>query len=245
MSSRSFRYVLKRKLAHPIERAPGPIARPRDAATLILVRRNADAVEVLMGRRSRKASFIPDAFVFPGGRVDPIDAAVAPATRLDEALIPHMAVGGSEARARMFAMTAVRETFEETGLLLVRPGDVGEPGEGRGSDTWLELRNRKLAPDLRPLDYVGRAITSPNSKIRFHARFFMADAKHCQGTLGGSGELSDLAWIPLDDAAKLPIVDVTEFMLGEIARLTAAPEDRARARPLFSYRNQVTYVRYG
>lgn len=242
---RSFRYVLKRQLAHPIERAPGPIARPHDAATLILTRRTTGGVDVLMGRRSRKASFIPDAFVFPGGRVDPIDADVTPATALDESLVPYMAVGGSAARARMFAMTAVRETFEETGLLLVQPGDVGEPGDGRGSDSWLALRNMKLAPNLQPLDYVGRAITSPNSKIRFHARFFMADAAHCQGTLGGSGELSELAWIPLDDAVNLPIVDVTEFMLGEIKRLTAAAEDRARARPLFSYRNQITYVRYG
>ena len=63
------------------------------------------------------------------------------------------------------------------------------------------------------------------------------------GRLGGSGELSDLAWYPVADAiARLPIVDVTEFMLHEVNRHAAG--ERAGA-PLFAYRRNVPYVRYG
>lgn len=230
---------MRRRLGHPRERPEGPPAKPRDAATLILVRENAGGPQVLMGKRSRKAAFIPDAYVFPGGRHDPEDQTAAPATPLD-APIAKMAVRGNRARAEGLAMTAVRETFEETGLLLARPGAVGEVDD----PTWREFREMAVAPDLARLRYVGRAITSPYSPIRFHARFFIARAEHSSGALGGSGELTDLRWVGIREALEeLPIVDVTEFMLGELARLLDAPARHTRT-PVFAYRLDKPFVRY-
>lgn len=235
-------YTLTRPLGHPRERPEGTPVRPRAAATLVIVREGAEGPEVLMGRRHRKAAFIPDAFVFPGGKVDTADKAARPAAPLAEHLPRYMAVRGSAETARALAMTAVRETWEETGLLLGRPGDVGEHEHG----TWRELRIERKAPDLSRLDYMGRAITSPFSPIRFHARFFMADAAHFEGTLGGSGELSDLHFTPVRRAlADLPIVDVTEFMLQEVERLWRERHDPHRKRPLFAYRLDRPFVKYG
>ncbi len=215
-------------------------ARPRDAASLILLREGKDGVEALMGRRLRRASFMPDHYVFPGGRIDASDARAKPASPLDPAVTGHMKVAGREARARALAMAAVRETFEETGLLLGEAGDVGPVGE----ETWRTIRDTGLAPALARLHYVGRAITPTASKIRFHARFFMADAEHVTGELGGSGELVDLHWTPLDAALRLPLADVTEYLLGEeIARQLAATGAARRLRAYFTHKHGRPYTR--
>lgn len=242
MSGKSRTYHHKRPLGHPRERPEGPPIRPRDAATLIVTREGSDGPEVLMGRRGRKARFIPDAYVFPGGKIDHADREAAPAADLPGHLPAHMAVRGQQQTARSLAMTAVRETWEETGLLLARPGDPGWIEHG----TWRAMREHGHAPDLSSLDYIGRAITSPFSKIRFHARFFIADAQEFRGELGGSGELSDLHFTPIERAlAELPIVDVTEFMLNEVMRLWRERPDPHRARPLFAYRLDRPFIKYG
>ena len=106
-------------------------------------------------------------------------------------------------------MAAVRETFEETGLLLAEPGDVGPVC----SPAWSAMRAHGVAPALHRLAYVGRAITPVPSQIRFHARFFVTDAQYTTGELGGDSELEDLHWCPLGELARLPTVDVQSFML--------------------------------
>jgi 8-oxo-dGTP pyrophosphatase MutT (NUDIX family) len=231
-------YTLSRRLGHPRERHEGKPVRPKDAASLIAVKDGKSGPEVLMGRRSRKASFIPDAFVFPGGRFDADDRSALPGSALD-APVSKMGVRGNAGLAIGLAMTAVRETYEETGLLLAQAGDVGNCQD----ETWQEMRQLGMAPDLARLSYLGRAITSPYSPIRFHARFFLARGEHLNGTLGGSGELSDLDWFPLSEATKLPIVDVTEFMLGEIARVMDEP-GAENHKPVFAYRLDAPFVRY-
>lgn len=214
--------------------------RPRDAATLILVRSARTGPEVLMGRRTGRHRFMPGAFVFPGGTVDPGDAHVAPARAMAPETLRHLARAGGERMAHALAMTAIRETFEETGLVLARAGDLGKTGDA----SWRAMKARGLAPDLGVLRYLGRAITPPESPIRFRARFLIADAEHAEGALGGSGELVNLRWVRLEAALSLPIADVTEFMLGELGRtLAAAPAERAR-RPLFRYRAGRAVITY-
>lgn len=133
-------------------------------------------------------------------------------------------------------VAAIRETFEESGLA------VGQYCEQTGS----------LLPDLKALQYLGRAITNTNRPIRYHARFFAADASHAHGTLQGNGELLDLCWIqPTEAIATLPLVDVTEFFLRELAMTVEGQAPRGPVRqgrrilsPLFRYRSEQAMVTY-
>ncbi len=90
----------------------GP-ARPRDAATLILLDRQGGEVRVLIGRRHMRHAFMPGKFVFPGGRTDPADSRIAVASPLhpgEEAKLTAGAGRTSIARARAIALSAIRET---------------------------------------------------------------------------------------------------------------------------------------
>lgn len=205
--------------------------KPRDAASLVLIDASGDEPRVLMGKRHAKMKFVPDAFVFPGGKLDPDDLKARPATPL----APTADFG---VKTQALAMAAIRETFEETGLILASPGDVGA-GSG---PSWAHFHQQGLAPRLDTLSCLARAITPASSPIRFHARFFAAAAADLQGKLAGSGELEELDWYPLTQALKLPIIDVTEFVLREVLAGHAATATRTRI-PLFSYRNDRPVIR--
>lgn len=211
--------------------------RPKDSGSLIVLRHQGEGLEVLMGRRARKAVF-GGVFVFPGGKVDPADRSVGFASDLAPEVLAR--ISKDRRRARGFSVAAVRETFEETGLLLAGAADVGATRH----ETWMDFAKRGIAPDLGKLGYVGHAITPAKRKARFNARFFFAWADDMSGELGGSGELSDLDFFPLSEALKLPLVDVTEFMLLEVQRRHAenlAPREKY---PFFSYRTDSPYIRY-
>lgn len=166
--------------------------RPVDAAGLVLLRQTKRGLEVLLGRRHARAGFLPGIYVFPGGRVEPMDCA-GPAL----GLAPAVAAGLARATrkpAEAFVRAALRETAEETGLTLA--------GEA-----------------LASVDFVCRAITPTYSRRRYNTRFLMADGAFVRGRLGGDGELEDLAWRPVTALDGLAIVDVTAFVLAEaIAR---------------------------
>ena len=208
---------------------------------MIVWRNGPDGAEVLMGRRSRRAAFVPDFFVFPGGRIDAADHAVRTATTLHPATVNRMGVRRNASLAEALAIAAVRETFEETGLLLAESGGVGEVPH----PAWAHWKARGLAPALHRLHYFGRAITSPISPIRFHARFFIARAEALQGELAGSGELAELGYYPVTEVlAHMPIVDVTEFMLNRATTYAAAPDRFNPITPVFSYKGEVPFVNY-
>lgn len=182
-----------------------------------------------MGRRPAKAVF-PEAYVFPGGRVDPSDAGVAPSGPLAPNVLADLQTHGgcTPALARALATAAIRETFEETGLLLAAPGDPGVP---HGS--WAAFKAQGIAPAHDRLRFLGRAITPTSAPVRFHARFFIADGDSVRGTVVGNGELSHLRWYRLEDARQLPAIDVTQFVLAEIV---AIERGQVRTAPFFRYR---------
>jgi 8-oxo-dGTP pyrophosphatase MutT (NUDIX family) len=201
--------------------------RPRDAATLILVR---DGREVLLGVRSAGHVFMPHMYVFPGGRVDPGDARVASPFGLAPIDERKLTRSVSAARARAIAMTAVRETFEETGLILGRK--VPSTPASR-SPHWRPVFDTGHVPALDRMRYVARAITPPGGVRRYDARFFLADAKHVSGQLQGNGELEDLRWVDLDHALELPLSPITELVLDLLAdRLRGARDSEDRI-PLY------------
>jgi 8-oxo-dGTP pyrophosphatase MutT (NUDIX family) len=210
-------------------------ARPRDAASLLIWRAQAQGLEVLMGRRGSRARFVPDVYVFPGGVLEPRDRRVS--ARLSAhpfRLSPGL--DGNPSLARALACAAVREVHEETGLQLRASVRLSVHG---GADAGTDPA---ALPDLSALRFLGRAITPTNSRMRFHARFFTAPVAAFMGELGGDGELSDLQWVGLDNPARLPMVDVTELMLSELAQqLSGAPHQPA----LLSYRGDQPRVRRG
>lgn len=197
--------------------------RPKDAATLILVRRDQAMPRVLMGKRSGRHDFMPDKYVFPGGRVDPLDGRVASLTELsaqEEQRLRYQA----RRIPRAFALTAIRETFEETGLVIGNSAEMPK----RAPDGWQPLYDMDIAPDLEHLRFIGRAVTPPYRPKRFDARFFMAEAEKVliddRPPLDGA-ELHDLQWVSLRDALDLDLPNVTRFMLAEIEERLAKKDD--------------------
>jgi 8-oxo-dGTP pyrophosphatase MutT (NUDIX family) len=193
--------------------------RPRDAATLILLDRSDNVPKVLLGKRHTRHVFFPGKFVFPGGGVDPTDKAMPAASALDpqaEMRLMQRFHKASPVRARALALAAVRETFEETGLLLGTEGEAPKVPPG----TWSEFARHKVLPDLRQIHFVGRAITPPGRVRRFDARFFTMEASavahRIEGVTGPDAELVELVWMPLTEAKQIDMPTVTRVMLEEL-----------------------------
>ncbi len=216
-----------------VEDGPGSgrTARPRDASTLVLVDRSGSEPRVLLGRRHERHAFMPNRFVFPGGRVDAADARMPIAAPLDAAserrLMEHVR-RPTRSRARALALTAIRETMEETGLLLGRKaaGALTAP-----SPAWSPFTEAGVAPDLSALEFVFRAITPPKRPRRFDTRFFLAERTAVSGELTGAvgpeSEFVELKWLTFAEAEKENLPSITKVVLAE----TAARIARGTARP--------------
>lgn len=211
---------------------------PRDAATLILYRLTPDGPRILMGCRSSGHDFMPNKYVFPGGRVDEEDA-IAPSLAELEAEDQRTLEIGAARAVRAFPLTAVREVFEETGLLVGRAAqDIANVPA-----SWTDYFAQGVAPHLSGFRFVGRAITPPMRHKRFDARFFMANADEAlidDRPPADSRELGDLRWFTLAEAADLDLPNITRFVISEIdARLRG----EAVVRPFHLYWTQAGHVR--
>jgi 8-oxo-dGTP pyrophosphatase MutT (NUDIX family) len=195
--------------------------RPRDAATLMLLDRSGDETRVLMGRRHAKHVFMPGKFVFPGGRTDPDDSRIAVAGRLHPDEEAKMTASGrlGPARARAIALSAIRETYEEAGLLIGRPAafETTKP-------SWRGFAVHGVSPSLEGLRYVARAITPPGRTRRFDTRFFAAWRESAAVELREGGphkELEELVWLPLAEARTADIPSITRIILDELQQRLA------------------------
>ena len=214
-------------------------ARPKDAATLVLVRRSRGGAEILMGRRKQNHVFMPNVFVFPGGRVDNADARIRTATELRDEIRDRLIKSCSERRARTLALSAIRETAEETGLLFGIRADIKQ--KENVAAAWRAFSQAGLAPALDTLDYVARAITPPGNPRRFHARFFFTDGSKAHGSLHGDGELAELAWIPIDGVKDLPTAWITRFVANEVKQRLDGHSAQDRPIPVIKFRQIVEY----
>src|SRR5882724_3367824 len=183
--------------------------RPRDAASLILLRGEGKSIEVLAGRRPRHAKFMPGVYVFPGGAIDPPDR------------IAWTIEAGAEvlgARLAQSARAALRETLEEAGVLIGRPAGwpSAPPVRSPIEEAYLE---RSLAAALDLLIYVGRAITPSHSPRRFNTWFFLGEGDHVFGEPAASEELEDLRWHPVGCTLLESFRDVTRFILARALAL--------------------------
>jgi 8-oxo-dGTP pyrophosphatase MutT (NUDIX family) len=214
-----------------------PNLKPRDSATLILVDRSGDVPKVLLGRRHERHRFLPGKFVFPGGRIEPGDRLMAAAAALHEhhaRKLMQRVRRPSPAKAAAFALAAVRETYEETGLMLGMRADGAlrvPPGP------WQAFAKAGIAPDLSAVHFIARAITPPRRPLRFDSRFFSADVsaivRRDDGFVGPDKELVELVWLPITQAQELDMPGITAVVLEELQDRIAAGMNHAHPVPLY------------
>ena len=212
-------------------RVPGARAvRPKNAATVMISRRDAKKPRVLMGRRHGGHSFMPDRWVFPGGRIDRGDYRAPAANELRHDVGAVFDAYLPAGRGRALALAAIRETWEEAGLLLAKPGP---PRPAAGS--WRTFVAQGALADLEALDVIARAITPPSVGKRFDTWFLLADAERLMSLerQADCGELEEIAWVDFDEAQALPLPTVTRMMLKEaVARM----DDQGRPKPFLRFR---------
>ena len=197
--------------------------RPADAASVLILDGNGADARVLMGRRSAAHAFMPEVYVFPGGRVDAADRRCRTRGALreaDEARLLAHTHRPSPARARAMAVAALREAREETGMAI-------------GA-----LEGDTLVPHLTPLRYVARAITPPGRSRRFDARFFACR----RSDIGDEGkpttdELEDVRWVPLAGARDaVPLARITAVIIDEMLDRLGRDPDLAADLPVPRHR---------
>ncbi len=201
----------------PMSATPIEPAEARHAATVVIVRPHTTRLsgcEVLLLKRTPRASFVAGAHVFPGGAVDNDDARIA---------------RGLLGSVNSFVVAAIRECFEEAGLLFAhrRNGVVISPEDrivwrrtlARGDQNFGELLEREdLVLDTAPLRYWSRWITPVGLPKRFDARFFLAPEPIGQHATPDETEITESGWFSPDEA--LRSADSGEMLLILPTRMT-------------------------
>lgn len=199
-------------------------AAPRPSATICLLRDGADGVEVLMGKRGSGAKFMADAWVFPGGRVDDIDRALA----------ADLVEGDNDPEQLPWIVTALRETVEELGIWLTDPPRA-EALEGRDVYEVLEARGQSFAADVR---YFANWVTPADLPIRYDARFFATIVDSAIDPIPDMAEIERAEWVRPADAILAAarrqwlIPFPTHVTLESLAKVSSAQEFLDRAAEL-------------
>ena len=202
-----------------------PGVKIRDAATMLVIDRTGRTPKVLLGRRHHDHKFMPGKFVFPGGRVELADRRMSAATPLDkrvEARLMKEVRYPSADKSRGFPLAAIREVFEETGLVLgVKRDAAMHPPNAE----WADFAKHGIHPDLAAVHFIARAITPPGRPRRFDTRFFAVDADaiaaHVDGVVTADTELVELVWLPIEETMQLDMPGITMAVLEELKIRTA------------------------
>jgi 8-oxo-dGTP pyrophosphatase MutT (NUDIX family) len=239
---------------------PETPAYPRPSSTLVLLRKGGDGLEVLLMKRSPRSGFIPGAWVFPGGTVDQEDGHPDLLARVDgispETARDRLQPATPQPPALAYWVTAIRETFEETGILLgsrVRshrgPGSVEElvsTASARsellaGQTTFGEvLTLLGVTPDAGSLEYIGHWLTPECEPRRYETRFFAAEAEPDARAIPHQKEMVDAVWLAPRAALSrnrdgdFPLALPTLFTLEELAPFQTPAEalENLRGRPV-------------
>ena len=209
--------------------SPAP---PRPAATIVLIRDAAAGLEACMVVRHHEIEFAAGALVFPGGRTEPSDAELA----------AELAAAGNDDALLPFKVAAIREAYEECGLLIARP---------RGGETFIEagrvqgldrtalfaalLERENLVPAAEALVAFARWITPAFLPKRFDTHFFLALAPPGQALAHDGREAVDSIWISPREALaergkRFKLLFPTERNLWKLARFDSAAAALAAAR---------------
>ena len=187
--------VRKTQLLH----TPRPPAAPRPAATVLLLRDGPQGLEVLMTRRSMTASFAPGAYVFPGGGIDALDADAA-----THAVAQRRASQSDLNLTR--AIAAIRESFEELGILLARHAngamatdhDVAQLDRKAPLAAQCQARHMRLAADQ--VFVLAHWITDRDLPRRFDVPFLVARMPEGQTPVADEAEQFEPVWVRPADA---------------------------------------------
>jgi glyoxylase-like metal-dependent hydrolase (beta-lactamase superfamily II)/8-oxo-dGTP pyrophosphatase MutT (NUDIX family) len=223
-----------------------PLA-PRPAATLALIRPGAAGLEVLMLQRTQSAVFLGGAYVFAGGALDAADG---------DARMLRRVTGLTEAQANQrlgvaagglaYWVAAVRECFEEAGILLLREQN-GELVDAKRAQALMPYRDQPFLAFLEKEDlyipadalaYCGHWITAPGRSRRFDARFFVALAPEGQDGSHDANETVHSLWIRPQEALErgerkeIELVFATQQTLRDLARFHDPREALAHAAAL-------------
>ncbi len=202
-------------------------ATPRLASTVLLLRKGADGPEVYLIRRAASMAFAAGMYAFPGGAVDPRDATVEPAWAGPSPAEWATRLGLDEPTARAVVSAAVREVFEECGVLLAGPdpetvvGDVSAPdwesarvaliARELGFAELLANRGLVLRSDL--LTPWTRWLTPEFEPRRYDTYFFLARLPAAQLTRDVGGEAEHVLWGPPAELVELPMLPPTLAVL--------------------------------
>lgn len=226
-----------RSVAHPPEHP----AVPRAAATVVLMRDGREGPEVLLLRRSRTAGFVPGAYVFPGGRVDASDASDDVVARLDGldagSAAERLELHDADPPALAYYLAALREAFEETGILVARDASGASPPTAREDPEVDALRDDLMEDRLgfaqvldrlscrldgAAVEYLAHWITPLPEPRRYDTRFFAARAHPGAGSVIDPREMTDAVWLTPREALRrreegtLPMVFPTILTLRDL-----------------------------
>lgn len=175
---------------------------PRPAATILLLRDTDTGLQVLMTRRSASASFAPGAYVFPGGALDEAD-------RSDAAVAAARSRPDQDDAHRHFAAAALREAFEELGVLLAYRRGTDEPidpalvatlDRSHDGDLYAQLQRSALELAIDRTGWLSHWITDRDQPKRFDVRFFVAPMPAGQEAIADGTEQLEPVWVNPTDA---------------------------------------------
>jgi 8-oxo-dGTP pyrophosphatase MutT (NUDIX family) len=193
---------------------------------MALLDRSGTEAKILLGRRNDALAFLPGKYVFPGGRLETDDRVMPAGGTLRASCLKRMALRRPRGcpSPEAFALAAIRETFEETGLLF----GARQPSVPAGSipPGWQPFTEHGFAPDLTPLRFVARAITPTALPRRYDTSFFMLDisavAHRVDGCVTPDAELVELVWLSLAEALEQDIPAITAMILLDLQIQIAA-----------------------
>lgn len=189
-----------------LQRAP----KPRIASTIVLYTGARKNPKILMGQRSPRNDFMPSVFVFPGGRVDRADSYAPYAGELSPEARHILETVYAPRKARACVLAAIRETWEETGLMV---GRTEKWTRNINNESWDAFRGADIMPDLSNIEVFGRAITPPHRHKRYDTWFFVQKFDGDPHQIGDSGELSNVAWYDWNEIQSLKMQRATTMML--------------------------------
>lgn len=185
--------------------------KPRLAATLVLLHGPKSNPRILMGQRAKRHDFMPSVYVFPGGRVDRSDSYMPYVGSLSPRTETILETVYSPRRARATILATIRETFEETGLMLGRKATTTR---NLKDESWQAFVDAGVLPDISDIEVFGRAITPPHRHKRFDTWFFV---HHILGDIPPSAqdskELQNVSWFTFDEIENLKTHRATDMML--------------------------------